>query len=186
MGRCWLIAAIVWAAPSLAAEPLAPLLACRSIPDTLERVKCYDRESARLVPGAAVASPAAAASPAAVPTTIPTAAPSPEAAAAPANTAQAAVANFGLAQVEIAQKEVAAGTRAADLNSIQAHIARVSISGAGVATFALDNGQVWEQLLAEGDLLATPGLAVKISRGAFHSYWLQLKTGRGCKVKRIR
>jgi hypothetical protein len=52
--------------------------------------------------------------------------------------------------------------------------------------FTLDNDQVWRQLAAEGDLLAKEGDAVTVSRGLLGSYWLQLKSGRGCKVTRLR
>jgi len=85
----------------------------------------------------------------------------------------------------VAAKEVAAGTRAAALPSIDAHIARLSVTQSGQATFTLDNGQVWRQLASEGDMLAKPGDLVTISRGAFRSYWLELKSKRGCKVTRI-
>jgi len=94
-------------------------------------------------------------------------------------------ADFGLSNAALTKREVAAGTRPADLNSIDAHVAAVSSSGTGVATFTLDNGQVWRELTPDGDLLAKPGDAVTVSRGVFHSYWLQVKNGRGSKVTRI-
>jgi hypothetical protein len=93
--------------------------------------------------------------------------------------------NFGLPYVAVAKKEVAAGIRPADVTKIDAHITGVSLAGVGKATFTLDNGQVWRQLQSEGDLLAKPGDLVTVSRGVFNSYWLQLKSGRGCKVTRI-
>ena len=87
----------------------------------------------------------------------------------------------------MAKKEVDAGSRPKELSSIDAHIVAVSVAGTGLglATFTLDNGQVWRQLSAEGDLLAKPGEPVTVSRGVFRSYWLQTKSGRGCKVTRI-
>lgn len=75
--------------------------------------------------------------------------------------------------------------RPKQLAKIDAHISSVSLSGVGLATFALDNGQVWRQITPDGDLLAKPGDLATVSRGLFHSYWLQLKSGRGCKVTRI-
>jgi hypothetical protein len=93
--------------------------------------------------------------------------------------------NFGLSEGAVAKKEVAAGARPKELSSIDAHIVAVSVAGAGLTTFTLDNGQVWRQLSAEGDLLAKPGDPVTVSLGLFHSYWLQTKSGRGCKVTRI-
>jgi hypothetical protein len=85
----------------------------------------------------------------------------------------------------VAAREVAAGKRAAEVARIDAHITALSLAPSGRATFKLDNGQVWRQLLAEGDLLARPGDPVTISRGVLHSYWLQLTSGRGCKVTRV-
>jgi hypothetical protein len=79
-----------------------------------------------------------------------------------------------------------AGTRAADASNIAAHIAALSLAGNGRSVFTLDNGQIWLQLLTEGDLLLKAGDTVKISRAAFNSYWLQTQSGRGCKVTRIR
>jgi hypothetical protein len=52
--------------------------------------------------------------------------------------------------------------------------------------FTLDNGQVWRQISTEADLLAKQGDAVTISRGLLGSYWLALKSKRGCKVTRLR
>jgi hypothetical protein len=90
-----------------------------------------------------------------------------------------------LSEGVVAKKEVDSGTRPKELSSIDAHIVAVSVAGAGLTTFTLDNGQVWRQLSAEGDLLAKPGDPVTVSRGVFRSYWLQTKSGRGCKVTRI-
>jgi hypothetical protein len=91
---------------------------------------------------------------------------------------------FGLPDRAVAAKEVAAGMRAADAQKIQAHIIGLSLA-AGRTVFTLDNGQVWRQLLAEGDMLARLGDVATISRGLFDSYWLELKSKRGCKVTRL-
>jgi len=180
---------------------LAPLLACRALADAAERLACFDRETAHLA-GAAPAGAAAAAVPAPpgpsapkMPPASPTvSAPVPASAPAAASGAsQAAVAaapanskeNFGLSATAVSQKEVAAGTRPAELKSIDAHVVAVSSTGTGLATFTLDNGQVWRQLSPEGDLLSRPGDRVTVSLGLFHSYWLQNKNGRGCKVTRV-
>jgi hypothetical protein len=186
----WLAASagFLCAVPSLAAEPLAPLLACRALADATARLACFDRESARLgaispaPPGAPAAPPqATVAAPASAPAAPPLAAVATPAPPAPPDAKE----NFGLPYVAVAKKEVAAGVRAPDVTKIDAHITRVSLAGVGQATFTLDNGQVWRQLLSEGDLLAKPGDLVTVSRGVFNSYWLQLKSGRGCKVTRI-
>jgi hypothetical protein len=85
----------------------------------------------------------------------------------------------------IAKKEVAAGVRAPEVAKIEAHIASIVPAANGRIVFTLDNGQAWRQLLSEGDLLTKPGDPVTISRAALGSFWLQSKSGRGCKVTRI-
>jgi hypothetical protein len=92
---------------------------------------------------------------------------------------------FGLSEIAVDRKEVAAGTRPAELKQIEAHLKSVSSTGTGVATFTLDNGQVWREVTPDGDLLAKPGDGLTVSLGVFHSYWLQTKSGRGCKVTRV-
>jgi hypothetical protein len=154
-----------WIAPCYAAEPLAGLLACRTLSDAAARLACFDRETAALE--AKVAAPAAAAAPRPVPRLDPTG-------------------QFGLPEHTVAKQEVAAGTRAVDAPKIEAHILQLSKTANGRAIFTLDNAQVWRQLVADVDVLAIPGDAVIISRGALGSYWLQTKSKRGCKVTRLR
>lgn len=177
----WVLAGWLCAAPCLASDTLAPLLACRALNDSKARLACFDRESAYLAaPPAAPATAAASSRPAGSlpPSTSPSAPSALPPVADPKQT-------FGLPEATIAEKEVAAGTRPKELAKIDARITSVSLTGVGVATFTLDNGQVWRQLTPEGDLLAKPGDPATLSRGMFHSYWLQLKSGRGCKVTRI-
>jgi hypothetical protein len=180
--RLWpaALAGLLCTAAYPASEPLTPLLACRTVADPAARLACFDRESARLLPATAATAttPAPAPSAPAPAATATAAAP----AAIPASNAKQ---NFGLSEGAVAKKEVDAGARPKELSSIDAHIVAVSVAGAGLTTFTLDNGQVWRQLSAEGDLLAKPGDPVTVSRGVFRSYWLQTKSGRGCKVTRI-
>jgi len=165
------LAGLVWSVPNFAAEPLAPLLACRALGDPAARLACFDRESSKLA-GAPVAS-------APVPLPTPAApAPAPMPAPSPKET-------FGLSEIAVDRKEVAAGTRPAQLKQIEAHLVSVSSTGTGVATFTLDNGQVWREVTPDGDLLVKPGDGLTVSLGVFHSYWLQTKNGRGCKVTRV-
>ena len=116
-------------------------------------------------PGASTATTAAATTPAAAPLD-------------PAAT-------FGLSVQTLAARETAAGLRKKDLQSITAHIARISSAKSGRMVFDLDNHQVWQEAAAEGDLMAKPGDEVKIWRGMMGSFWLQASTGRGCKVTRL-
>lgn len=151
------------AGPCNADESLNALFACRGIADTSARLACFDRETASLA-----RSPAAPVSPA------PT--------APVLNPEQ----KFGMSEGAISAKEVAAGTRAADLARIEAHITALSGSPDAPLVFTLDNGQVWKQLKVGTEMLAKVGDGVTLSRGLLGSYWLQLQSGRGCKVTRVR
>jgi hypothetical protein len=91
-----------------------------------------------------------------------------------------------LSAAAIAAKERAAGARPAETVKIEARITGLALNGTGRVVFTLDNGQVWRQLLVEADMLAKLNDAVTISRGWLDSYWLQLRSGRGCKVVRVR
>ena len=168
----WLPAALgaviclAWSALCPASDAPAALLACRNISDAAARLACFDREAAALAP----APRASGAAPTAV-------------RPAPALDPQQ---QFGLPERAVAAKEVAAGTRAADATKIEARLVEIVPAVDGRAVFTLDNGQVWRQLSQEGDLLAKQGDAVTISRGLLGSYWLALKSKRGCKVTRLR
>jgi hypothetical protein len=180
------------AGPVWADESLSRLLACRDLADAKARLACFDREAAALSSAsAAPLPPSSAASRPAAPTSITPAAAGTTPAAPVAAPAQPAAVldpqqKFGLAEKAVAAKEVAAGTRAADASKIEAHITQLKQAADGHIVFSLDNDQVWRQLNAEGELLAKQGDAVTISRGALGSYWLQIKSGRGCKVMRLR
>ena len=194
---CGLVICVAWSTPGRAADSLTGLRACRDISDATMRLACFDREAAALPVSPAttvVAAPAVAASAAAAPPAPPgpAAPPAPPGPAAPVAAAARPAPvldpqqQFGLPERAVAAQEVAAGTRAADATRLEAHIARVAAAADGRRVFTLDNEQVWRQLLVEGDLLAKQGDGVTISRGMFGSYWLQLKSGRGCKVTRLR
>jgi hypothetical protein len=171
---------LVCAAPCWAADPLAGLLACRELTEAAARLACFDRETAALA--SAPAAPVAAAPVSAVPITSPAAA-SPAPPTAPPLTAEQ---KFGLTSNSIAAKE-GAGTQAPKETKLQARITALALTGDGRTLFTLDNSQVWRQLEADGtDVMARLGDTVTISRGLLGSYWLALKTGRGCKVSRQR
>jgi hypothetical protein len=174
-----LMVCIACALPCIAAEPLADLLACRSITDSDARLACFDRETAALA-----SAPAAslAASPAAQ-TRAPVSASAPERPAAPVLDAQQ---SFGLSGSAIAATEEAKGARPPKLAKIESRVVGLSFSGNGRTLFSLENTQMWRQLESDGDVMAKLGDVATISHGLLGSYWLQLKNGRGCKVTRIR
>ncbi len=164
---CVPLMSIGWTVSCDAADSLGALLACRNIPEASARLACFDRAAAGGTGMASAPSPS----------------PSPVAAPAPALDAQQ---QFGLPEKALAAKEVAAGTRAAETTKIQAHVAGLSRAADGTTVFALDNDQVWKQLSVEGELLARLGDGATVSRALLGSYWLQLSSGRGCKVTRLR
>jgi hypothetical protein len=167
------VACLTWAGTCLSSEPLAGLMACREVVNPAARLACFDREAAALAPNpAALAGAATAETPAA-------------SAAVPPVPVLNSQQQFGLPERQVAAHEVAAGTRSADASSIEAHILRLAPAADGRVVFTLDNGQVWRQLVLEGDLLAKPGDVVTLSRGFLGSFWLQLPNGRGCKVSRL-
>lgn len=171
-----------WAAAAPLADPLAGLLACRELPDAAARLACFDRETAALARGHGAS---VAAAPIMTPATSPGAATrSPATPNAPPLTPEQ---KFGLSPSAIAAKEDAASTKAPQEAKLQARITALALIGDGRALFTLDNSQVWQQLEANGtDVMAKLGDAVTISRGVLGSYWLQMRTGRGCKVTRLR
>jgi hypothetical protein len=182
------------AGPSQAAVPAsaAGVLACRDIADNTARLACFDRESTRLAgtlastgataSGVSSAAPVGSAPNATAPGT-PAGSPATSVAAAPTLDPQQ---TFGLSSAEISSRQVAAGQRPRDANSITAHIARMTQAANARFVFVLDNQQVWQQLLAEGDLDSKPGDTVVISRALLGSYWMKAQSGRGCKVRRLR
>ncbi len=182
-----------------ASESLSQLLACRAVVNATARLACFDRTAAALAAGpkAVAAPPPAPVSSASVasapvqPAAGSTAGLPPVPTAAATTSTPAAVSlnpqqRFGLPERTVVAKEVAAGTRPADATKIEARLLRIAPAGDGRLVFTLDNGQAWRQLNLEGELLAKQGDAVTISRGWLGSYWLQLTSGRGCKVTRLR
>ncbi|MDP9090102.1 MAG: hypothetical protein M3O26_15325 [Pseudomonadota bacterium] len=165
---------LAWALRCSASEPVADVLACRAIADSADRLSCFDRATAALA-GAAARPTAAAGAP-----------PRPQ--TRPERTAPVldAQQSFGLNGSAVAATEEAAGARPPKVSKIEAHVSALALAGNGDTVFTLDNSQVWRQTESSGELLATLGVGVTISRGLLGSYWLQLKSGRGCKVTRLR
>jgi hypothetical protein len=181
---------LVCALTCRAAEPLAGLLACRALADAAARLACFDRETAALASESAAAltaAPATAAPATAAPAIIAQGTAGTPA-AAPAHPAPVldAQQSFGLSGSAIAANEEASGARPPKVSKIESRIVALALTGNGRTLFSLDNTQVWRQLESDGDMLAKLGDTATISRGLLGSYWLQLKSGRGCKVTRVR
>jgi hypothetical protein len=154
-----------------AADSVADMAACRAIADPAARLACFDHAAATPSGGAGTATAATAA-----------AAPASEPPPAPLLTPQQ---QFGLPERAVVAQEVAAGTRSADANKVDATVTKVVTAADRRQVYTFDNGQVWRQLTHSGDILAKAGDAATISRGLLGSYWLQIKGGRGCKVSRL-
>lgn len=154
-----------------AGTPLTQLLACRRIAAAAARLTCFDRTSATLARSPSMP-PAQALQP-------------PSAAMKEALNPQR---TFGLSHATVVQREAAAaGIRVKETKNISARIVSMGQDPEGRAIFALDNGQLWEQLVADGtDLYTKPGDSVRISRGWLESYWLETSSHHGCKVTRLR
>lgn len=210
--RSPLLVGLVVTASCLAGEPQTKLLACRDLTDPAARLACFDRESAHEAGAPAESQGAAPATPAASPPGSSPAAQTPAApVAAPAATAPAAVAApavepaavsrtpavrpaavpsplelFGLPQGVVEKKELAAGTVVPEMAKMEARLTKITELQRDLVMYTLDNGQVWRQITSTKDLLLNPGDTVTIVRGLLHSYTLRGRTGRECKVKRVR
>lgn len=154
--------AAVCAAPAPEA-PLNQLLACRHIAADSARLSCFDRASAAVVDSSRRKERAM------------------KEALNPRRT-------FGLSHGTIVDREAAAaGVRVTSVPTIDAHVVGLGQGADGRTILSLDNGQVWEQVVADGtDLYTKPGDSVRITRGWFDSYWLEASSHHGCKVMRLR
>jgi hypothetical protein len=187
--------------------PLEAVLECRSLSDPVARLACFDRATDALAGATSPTSAGATVAGAAAPPSAPAAPPPPPPASAassptmesPESVARGAPAvnhvapakpldsqeEFGMRPSAVAAAEVAAGVRAPEVKKIAAAIVAIGRTADGRFVFTLDNGQVWRQLLLDGDLLAKAGDQVTIGRGLFGSFWLEAPSGRGCKVSRV-
>jgi hypothetical protein len=182
----WSIGLVGVAMSCPAEQSLQGLMACRALTEAHARLDCLDRETALLAEAirAKPPQPAAPPAPAVVSAPVAVSAAVPGPAAVPP--ALDATQQFGLPKDLVAQREVAAGTRAADVEQIHARLSTLSTAGGGLLVFTLDNGQVWKQALTSEELLLKPGDTVIISKGWLGSYALQTPSGRACKVRRVR
>lgn len=167
-------------AVSMAHGNLQRLLACRTIAAAAARLKCFDAAAGALARTEANRR----------------AAPRPPASSAEAGDGKASGGKaaaldprrtFGLSAAVILHREVASGARRKAISHITERVTRLRQAPDGRMVYRLANGQVWEELDANG--YAPPlkaGARVRISRGWLGSYWMQTASGRGCKVQRVR
>jgi hypothetical protein len=174
-------------APPAPPAAIVKLLACRAIAADTARLQCFDHTAAVLSGAVSTGrSVALSAQDGAM------RGPALGAKAPPNTSSQPAAAfdprlTFGLSSSVILSKEVATGVRQKSISSISERVAHLQAAADGRMVYRLSNGQVWAELMADGD--APPvktGDRVTISRGWLGSYWMQTRSGRGCKVERLR
>jgi hypothetical protein len=100
---------------------------------------------------------------------------------APAPVSAAAPDMFGARPIKAPEEHAAPP---AELKSITARVTSLHGNARTGAILDLDNGQKWQQVGTE-DLMLEVGDSVKISRGAFSSFWLMTPGNRSTHVKRI-
>jgi len=160
-------------ASSAALADDAAVLKCRTLPDTAQRLACYDAMPVGATPPASAAMNVTPASAAPAPAT-PASAPAPAAAPVPARTAEQ---SFGLEQVR--KKE--------QTDAIESTVVGDFEGWEGNTTIKLANGQVWR--IADGSSaflgkLSNP--AVRIERGAFGAIYLQVVgQNKTARVRRV-
>ena len=168
--RALLACAVLSVGPALAAAaPSAGLaqrvLACRGVSVDARRLQCFDRLAATLT----------SSTPRAVQSREPTVAlPDPRR-------------TFGMSSAAILAQEFKRHPKQRSISSITTRVVRLQKAPDGRMLYQLANGQVWEELLNDGN--APPvdvGDTVEISRGWLDSYWMQTPSRRGCKVQRLR
>lgn len=153
----------------LAAEPelIGRLEACASERDDAQRLVCYDREVAQLVPAARKQA----------------ALPAPN--DAPVNTAIPAEDSFGVYGSEVARKRGAEDSKTGtELKRLTATVTAISQRPRGELIVTLDNGQVWLQKKPQSYFPIRIGDEVTITSGALGSFHLAA-SGRSTQVTRM-
>ena len=166
-------------------SPPAPesLLACASVHDPGERVRCYDGlvEAMKASAAARSAPTAASAAPQAPPTTAAVATPPPSAptlgsaaSAAPRNAAtSAAAAAEQSSEAKFGQEQLPAASRPKPTQQeevLASVISSVRVVGPKIYIISLANGQVWQQDGEGVTAFFRTGDDVRIEKGTFGSY----------------
>jgi hypothetical protein len=155
--------------------------ACMGESDDARRLACFDRETARLTASSAASAPAApVANPAAA-----AAAPASTAPPAPAAPALSDEERFGyrgnVARAEVDKRKAQEGK----IDQVTAKVVEVSAQPLGQFVVKLDNGQVWQQKMAERSVRVKVGEEVTIRRASFGSFMLVTSTGKSTRVARV-
>lgn len=169
VGRLWVVGLLaLLESGSLVAQSLPPTLdACTRIAADKERLECFDRESAALSRRAPPLSRELAVAP--------------EATSARQLTPEQ---KFGLSPDRVRQQEEHRGAAPA-MKELQAHVTRLSGSGASRYMIVLDNGQVWRQTETRSSFSLRPGDLVTVSQGALGAFFLSTGPHNSTKVERV-
>ena len=161
--RAACLVAAGWGAfqPAALAAPkdFEALLACRKMEEPEARLACYDRETLAFVESRKTQESAAVVPPEQV---------------------------FGLPPLAVAEAQAARVEQPQKLDSLSARVVGLSLGENGRVIFTLDNGQVWRQLVASGDMRVQLGDTVQLSRGIVGSFFMKAPSGRTCKVNRLK
>ncbi|HTV78235.1 MAG TPA: hypothetical protein VMF03_08255 [Steroidobacteraceae bacterium] len=174
-------------ATALAQGTADPMEACSRIGDAGARLACFDQEiqkrhaatdAARVAPTPA---PAAAPAPAPAARTQAPATPSPAAASRPP-----ADDTIGLDGKQLSRKRREEGIAPAAPTLIVAGLRQLDSRPGHQYYFELDNGQVWETVDNQGQLLLGAHETVSIRSGILGSFLLKTEAGNSIRVHRIR
>jgi hypothetical protein len=155
----------------------ASVRACMAERDDARRLACFDRETARLTDSPAASGPSAS-----------SAAATPVAATAAASAAPPAPSDeqkFGyrgnLARADVDKRKA----QDQQIEQVTAKVVEVSARPHGQFVVKLDNGQAWEQKMAERSVRLKVGDEVTIRRASFGSFMLVTPTGKSTRVARV-
>jgi hypothetical protein len=167
----------MWSAVTFAETLPASVRACMGERDDARRLSCFDRETARLTQPQATPAPAVASAPA--PKAAPAAPPAP---AAPALSDEQKFGYRGsLAREDVDRRKA----EEEKLDQVTAKIVEVTVLAHGQFVAKLDNGQVWQQKMAERSVRLKVGEEVTVRRASLGSFMLVTSTGKSTRVARV-
>jgi hypothetical protein len=179
-----LLLAGLGASTALAQAPPDAMEACSQVSDAAARLACFDREIQRRHAAAAGTGRAAHAAGA------PVAASPPAAAAgnapAPVASGKSADDTIGLTGKQLSIKRKEEGIAPAAPTLIVAGLSQLQPRPGHQYYFELDNGQVWESVDNQGQLLLGAHETVAIRSGLLGAFFLKTQGGTSIRVHRLR
>jgi hypothetical protein len=145
-----------------------PMEACSQLGDASARLACFDREIQRRHAAVAASSSATHAAP------------------APAASHTAADDTIGLDGKQLSMKRKEEGIAPAAPTLIVAELTQLHPRPGHQYHFDLDNGQVWESVDNQGQLLLAAHETVSIRSGALGAFFLKTQEGNSIRVHRLK